>query len=109
MSAYEKTLLAINAIVCLIAALRLIFFKRGEKKHDSAASIFAYILAIAFVAVPVRILVGEYNGAADIAEVLINIALMIALIKSGGNVAVLLKPLKTRKEKGENEWKSHNT
>lgn len=82
---FQIVLLNINAIVCILIAIRIFTFRRGQSRHSWVGSSFAYVLLVACIAIVVRIITGEYTKA-DLAETTINLTLCISLYQSRGNV-----------------------
>lgn len=87
---WETFLLNANAIICAVTAIRLLTFRRGKTVHSRLMGFIAWLLTVASGAVTIRILTGEYFYT-DWTEVLINLLLCIAVLRSHGNVGRLLK------------------
>lgn len=87
---FEHFLLNANAIICAITAIRLLTFRRGPSKHNSFMALTAWALTVATGAVTIRVVTGEYFHT-DWTEVLINLLLCIAVLRTRGNVGHLLR------------------
>ncbi|WP_114195491.1 phage holin family protein [Edaphovirga cremea] len=89
--AENNVLLLIDAMACAVMAMQLMVFQRGSLTYRPLASCFAWALIVASVAVPIRILSGEYLNT-DWSETFINVALCIAVVRAQGNVMKIINP-----------------
>lgn len=87
---HERLLLNTNAIICAVTAFRLMTFSRGRAKHNRLMAFIAWLLTVAMGAVAIRVMTGEYFRA-DWSEVLINLLLCAAVLRTRGNVGHLLR------------------
>lgn len=83
-----------NAIVCGIIAARIFAFNRTGSSHNRWAGWLAYILIIASASVPIRVVMGAYEGGTDLAELVINLALCCIVLYSKGSVVQLFKSVR---------------
>lgn len=84
------TLDHITAIVCSLAALRLIMFERAGSAHRPYASLLAYLLTVAFGALALLILFGQVRGTSW-PQFAINLASAGAIWTVRGNVVELFR------------------
>ncbi len=73
-----------NAIVCLLIALRLMFYQRG-KNHRPWVSLVAYIIILASAYIAFRIFYHQYEQV-DFSEFLLNVSILIAVWRAKGNI-----------------------
>lgn len=78
-------LLQLHAVVALVTGLLIAGFNRGDRKHKRHLSALAYLLALAFFSIPIRIWVGDYLYI-DRSELVVNIGFLIVMILSRGNI-----------------------
>ncbi|MGB7799824.1 phage holin family protein [Buttiauxella sp.] len=83
---WESLLLNANAAVCMLIAIRLMFFQRNGRRHRKVLAWLAYIFILAAAYIPFRIWFGHYTGV-DPAELLINFMVCIAVWRANGNIA----------------------
>jgi hypothetical protein len=82
---FDLLLLNANALICVLIALRLMFYQK-KRCMRSWMSVLAYFIIIAAAWIAIRILWGDITQA-DAAQVFLNLFLCIALLRSRGNVA----------------------
>lgn len=79
-----------HILVAALLALVLLAFQRGSSAHRPWASLLAYLLIVAAGAVAVLRLFG-HASLADLPQLFINLALLLALIAQRGNVVDLFR------------------
>ena len=86
---WDSILLNINAVVCMLAALRLMFFKRNGCRFRRLMAAIAYtiILAAGYIAFSIWL---DWYSYVDPAEVVLNIAICVAIWRANGNIARLV-------------------
>lgn len=86
---WDSILLNINAVVCMLIMLRLMFFRRNGCRYRlmMAGIAYAIILAAGFIAFSIWFKRYAY---VDPAEVILNIAICIAIWRADGNIARLV-------------------
>lgn len=89
MTWWDSLLLNANAIVCLLIAMRLMFFQRKGARFRRSMSIVAYTIILVTSYITFRIWFGQYLNI-DPAEVVLNIAICIAVWRAGGNIAQVI-------------------
>ncbi|MFB0711454.1 phage holin family protein [Buttiauxella noackiae] len=83
---WESLLLNANATVCLLIAVRLMFFQRNGRRHRRIMAWLAYVVILAAAYIPFRIWFGQYSHV-DPAELLINSMVCLAVWSANGNIA----------------------
>ncbi|MDM3430856.1 phage holin family protein [Citrobacter sp. Cb023] len=83
---WQAIVLDVNAIICALIAIRLLFFSKNGKRHRPAVAWMAYMMILAAGFTAFRILYGKYLQV-DPGELMLNIAICIAVWRSGGNLA----------------------
>ncbi|WP_038635295.1 phage holin family protein [Yersinia rochesterensis] len=86
----NEILLIINAITCAVISARLILFQRDGSRHRWWGGWIAYLIIVVSASVPIRTFFGFYVSA-DWSEILLNITLCVAVIRTRGNVMQLFK------------------
>ncbi|OBU84546.1 phage holin family protein [Chromobacterium subtsugae] len=79
-----------HAAVAALLVLVLLAFQRGPSQHRPWASLLAYLLTVAAGAVAVLRLFGRPE-LAELPQLFINLALLLALIAQRGNVVELYR------------------
>ncbi|OHX15321.1 hypothetical protein BI343_02970 [Chromobacterium amazonense] len=79
-----------HIFVAALLALVLLAFQRGSSQHRPWASLLAYLLIVAAGAVAVLRLFGRHE-LAELPQLFINLALLLALIAQRGNVVELFR------------------
>ncbi|QBH95980.1 phage holin family protein [Limnobaculum zhutongyuii] len=87
---FDNPLLAINVVICALIIIRLMTFRRGNKKHNPTRAYLSYFLAVACFVVIVRIVFKQYVYI-DWAETVLNLVLCIAIYSAKGNISELFK------------------
>ena len=83
---WESLLLNANAAVCMLIAIRLMFFQRNGRRHRRLMAVLAYIIILAAGYISFRIWFGQYVRV-DPAELLLNVTILIAVYRARGNIA----------------------
>ena len=83
----------INAVVCTVIVVVLMFYQRGDSRHRPAISLLAYIIVLVYATVPFRYLFGLYQQSHWLV-VLVNVLICVLILRSRGNVARLLDVLR---------------
>ena len=83
----------INAVVCTVIVVVLMFYQRGDSRHRPAISLLAYIIVLVYATVPFRYLFGLYQQSHWLV-VLVNVLICALILRSRGNVARLLDVLR---------------
>lgn len=81
---------ALNALICLAIALRLLAFQRQGYTHRPFASMAAYTLIVAAGAVVIDTLFGQTQWLI-VPQMLLNLALLAAVFCVKGNVVDLFR------------------
>ena len=80
----HSVLINANAIICLMLALRLMFFKNRPLSFFISQTAYPAILSAAWIAL--RILYGKYTQV-DPAEFFLNLTICIAVWRARGNIS----------------------
>ena len=82
----NNTLLNINAMVCFLIMLRLMFFRRNGSRFRPGMAWVAYaiILASGFIAFSTWL---QYYTSVHPAELILNITVCVAIWQANGNIA----------------------
>lgn len=83
---WESLLLNANASVCMLIAIRLMFFQRNGRRHRRLMAVLAYIIILAAGYISFRIWFGQYVHV-DPAELLLNVTICVAVWRARGNIA----------------------
>ena len=78
----------INVALCVVIALRLMFFRKPGARHSTVASWFAYLLILAYGSVPIKFAFNEYAGT-HTATLVINLIMIVLVLRARGNAAKL--------------------
>ncbi|WP_336658262.1 phage holin family protein [Leclercia adecarboxylata] len=78
-------MLQLHAVVALVTGILIAGYNRGQSRHKWYYSTLAYLLALAFLSIPIRIWVGSYP-VIDPSELVVNIGFMVVMIISRGNI-----------------------
>ncbi|MEM6159647.1 phage holin family protein [Erwinia sp. P6884] len=85
-----------NVATCSAIVLRLMFYRTKGELHQSWASWLAYIIILAYAAVPFRFFFDHYDHATW-TSVMFNLIFCAAVYRSKGNVALLFRVLRPQK------------
>ena len=91
-------ILLLNATICFFIAIRLFLFKRCESSYKFSYAILAWLLICASASVTVLILFHEAEQVL-IAQTIMNLIVLICVMKSKGNMALLTYSIFLSKEK----------
>lgn len=94
------TLTTINAVLCLLIAVRLFTFDRKNYKYNAKISWLAWLMITSSSAVSL-FLFFDLSNRAYYAQVIMNMTLLICFIKSKGNIAILCRSQLRRKKRGK--------
>ena len=83
----------INAVVCTVIVVVLMFYQRGDSRHRPAISLLAYIIVLVYATVLFRYLFSLYQQSHWLV-VLVNVLICVLILRSRGNVARLLDVLR---------------
>lgn len=83
-------MIVLDALVCALICLRVLFFRRGGSAHRPLAGALAYIIVIAAGAVPLRALMGDLP-APSLPDVVLHLVFGLALFAARGNVVELFR------------------
>lgn len=93
------TLTTINAVLCLLIAVRLFTFDRKNYKYNAKISWLAWLMITSSSAVSL-FLFFDLSNRAYYAQVVMNMTLLICFLKSKGNMAALCRsPSRQKKVK----------
>lgn len=84
------TLNLFTALLCVLAALRLILYTRSGATHRPWASLLAYLLIIAFAGTAVTLLLGR--APVSWPQFVLNLIFTGAVLSTRGNVVELFRP-----------------
>lgn len=79
------TLTTLDAALCAVIVLRLVFYRRRGARYRPVASLVAYIIAVAAGWVPILAFAG-YLPPPELASVVLHGVLAVALLAARGNV-----------------------
>ncbi|EEY9270165.1 phage holin family protein [Escherichia coli] len=94
MVTHEIFLLITNAVICTGIAIRVVTFRRNGSQHRRWGGWLAYFLIVAAASIPVRVAYAIWFSmpmAVDLSEVIINVVMLAAVIKTRGNVVQIFK------------------
>lgn len=83
---WDYLLLNANAAVCMLIAIRLMFFQRNGRRHRRLMALLAYVIILAAGYISFRIWFGQYIHV-DPAELLLNFTICVAVWRARGNIA----------------------
>ena len=78
-----------NTLLSTLIVLTISFYRRGSSTHRPAISWLAWLVVITYGSVPLRYLIGQYEGA-HWAVVVVNLLVCITIFKLRGNLARLI-------------------
>lgn len=90
LSHFDRALLTINLIIGLAICVRLLCYRKRYARHKMSMSVVAYLVAVAYAWMVIRILTGQYVVPVDWSEVATNAAVLVAVWRSRGNIARFL-------------------
>ncbi len=83
----------INAGICAVIVLVLMFYQRGGARHRPIVSLLAYLTVLVYASIPFRYLFGLYQESHWLV-VIVNILICAAVLWARGNVARLIDALR---------------
>lgn len=83
----------INAGICAVIVLALMFYQRGGARHRRIVSLLAYFTVLVYASIPFRYLFGLYQESHWLV-VIVNILICAAVLWARGNVARLIDALR---------------
>lgn len=83
----------INAGICAVIVLVLMFYQRGGARHRPIVSLLAYFTVLVYASIPFRYLFGLYQESHWLV-VIVNILICAAVLWARGNVARLIDVLR---------------
>ncbi|EFE9360664.1 MULTISPECIES: phage holin family protein [Enterobacteriaceae] len=83
----------INAGICAVIVLVLMFYQRGGARHRPIVSLLAYFTVLVYASIPFRYLFGLYQESHWLV-VIVNILICAAVLWARGNVARLIDALR---------------
>lgn len=82
---YPAALIVIDAAICAVIVLRLVFYRRRGARYRPVASLVAYVVAVAAGWVTILAIAGHLSPP-DPASVVLHGVLAVALLAARGNV-----------------------
>ncbi|MFH3157063.1 phage holin family protein [Citrobacter portucalensis] len=83
----------VNAGICAVIVLVLMFYQREGTRHRPAISLLAYFVVLVYASVPFRYLFGLYQESHWMV-VIVNLLICAAVLWARGNVARLVDTLR---------------
>jgi hypothetical protein len=83
----------VNAVICAVIVVVLMFYRREGAKHRPVISLMAYFTVLVYASVPFRYLFGLYHESHWFV-VLANILICAAVLWARGNVARIFDVLR---------------
>ena len=83
----------INAGICAVIVISLMFYQRGGARHRPIVSLLAYFTVLVYASIPFRYLFGLYQESHWLV-VIVNILICAAVLWVRGNVARLIDALR---------------
>lgn len=83
----------VNAAICAVIVLVLMFYRREGARHRPIISVLAYVIVLVYASVPFRYLFGLYDTSHWLV-VIVNIAICAVVLRSRGNVARIIDALR---------------
>ncbi|ASD97597.1 phage holin family protein [Salmonella enterica] len=83
----------INALICGVIVLVLMFYQRDGARHRPVISLLAYFVVLVYASVPLRYLFGLYHDSHWLV-VIVNLLICAAVLRARGNVASLINILR---------------
>lgn len=82
----------INAAICSVIVVVLMFYQREGARHRPVISLLAYFVVLVYASVPLRYLFGLYHDSHWLV-VIVNLLICAAVLRARGNVASLINLL----------------
>lgn len=83
----------INAVICAVIVVALMFYRRDGSRHRPMISLMAYFTVLVYASVPFRYLFGLYHESHWFV-VLANVLICAAVLWARGNVARIFDVLR---------------
>ncbi|ECF6076789.1 phage holin family protein [Salmonella enterica subsp. houtenae] len=83
----------LNAVICGVIVIVLMFYRRGDATHHPLISLLAYVIVLVYASVPFRFVYGLYESSHWLV-VMVNILICAAVLWARGNVARLVDALR---------------
>jgi uncharacterized membrane protein YoaK (UPF0700 family) len=83
----------VNAVICAVIVIALMFYRREGAKYRPVISLLAYFTVLVYASIPFRFLFGLYESSHWLV-VLANILICGAVLWCRGNVARLVDALR---------------
>ncbi|CAM6734588.1 MULTISPECIES: phage holin family protein [Enterobacter] len=83
----------INAFICAVIVVVLMFYQRHGARHRPFVSFLAYVTVLVYAAIPLQYIFGLYHDSHWLV-VLANLLLCAAVMKVRGNLARLVDHLR---------------
>lgn len=87
---WHSVIVDANAIICMAIVFRLMFFSKTGRRHRPGYAWMAYFLILSAGFTAFRILLGHYSNV-DPGELLLNLAICIAVWRAKGNLAKVVR------------------
>ena len=91
----------VNAGICAVIVLTLMFYQRGGSRHRPLISLMAYFTVLVYASIPFRYMFGLYQESHWFV-VLVNLLICAAVLWARGNVARLLDVLRQTHDQRRN-------
>lgn len=82
----------VNAIICAVIVLMLMFYQRSGSRHRPWISMLAYLAVLVYASIPFRFVFGLYHESHWLV-VVVNVLICAAVLWVRGNVARLVDVL----------------
>lgn len=83
----------VNAIICVVIVIALMFYQRGGSRHRPGVSMLAYLTVLVYASIPFRYLFGLYQESHWLV-VVANFLICAAVLWARGNLARLIDTLR---------------
>ena len=82
----------INALICAVIVLVLMFYQRDGARHRPMISMLAYLVVLIYASIPFRYLFGLYQESHWMV-VIVNLIICAIVLRARGNLARLINIL----------------
>ncbi|EMM5415331.1 TPA: phage holin family protein [Citrobacter farmeri] len=82
----------INALICAVIVLVLMFYQRDGARHRPMISMLAYFVVLVYASIPFRYLFGLYQESHWMV-VIVNLVICAVVLRARGNLARLINIL----------------
>lgn len=83
----------VNAGICAVIVLTLMFYQRAGARHRPMVSMLAYFVVLVYASIPFRYLFGLYHESHWMV-VIVNLVICAAVLWARGNVARIIDALR---------------